>query len=193
MKQHDKHTSGIYLLRNKVNNKCYVGQTVGSISTRLQQHLSGNGSCRAIRSAIAKYGKDNFESKVLKYNLTHQELDYWEIFYINHFNALTPNGYNLETGGHKGKTHSIETRQKISKAKRNISDETRRKMSEAKKGIPNGRIPSEETRRKISETQKGRKKSEQTKRKMSEGWKRTAAKRKARQPDQLSLFEDYKN
>jgi hypothetical protein len=52
----------------------------------------------------------------------------------------------------KGKTHTGETKKKMSIAKQNMSEETRLKMSEAKKG----RKLSEETRLKISEAHKRR-------------------------------------
>ena len=53
-----------------------------------------------------------------------------------------------------GKHHSEETKQKMSKAKKNMSEETKRKMSEAKKGDkhPNyGKHHSNETRQKMRE------------------------------------------
>ena len=76
-----------------------------------------------------------------------------------------------------GKTHSDETRRKISEAGKGKtgekhsmfgktpSEETRRKMSEAQKG----KTLSDEHKRKISDAAKGRKHSDETKRKMSEG------------------------
>lgn len=73
-----------------------------------------------------------------------------------------------------GKTHSEETRRKISEAAKNISDETRQKMSEAKKGENNpffGKHLSEETRQKMSEAKKGRILSDETRRKLSEAKK----------------------
>jgi hypothetical protein len=53
----------------------------------------------------------------------------------------------------KGRTHSEETKKRMSEVHKNISEETRRKLSEAHKG----KTRSEETRRKISELKKGRK------------------------------------
>jgi hypothetical protein len=68
-----------------------------------------------------------------------------------------------------GKSHSEETKRKISEARKGKkrSDETKRKMSEAKKGTKR----SDETKRKISEAKKGKKRSDETKRKISEAKK----------------------
>lgn len=67
-----------------------------------------------------------------------------------------------------GKTHSEESKKKMSEAHKNISDETRRKMSEANKG----RTHSKEAKEKISRASKGRKCSEKTRENMSMGAKR---------------------
>ena len=58
----------------------------------------------------------------------------------------------------KGKTKSLETRQKMSEAKKNMSEETRQKISESKKGnqCALGHHCSAETRAKLSEAKKGR-------------------------------------
>jgi len=79
-----------------------------------------------------------------------------------------------------GKTHSEETRKKLSEIGKKLvgdnnpffgkthSENTKQKLSEAQKG----RVLSEETRQKLSEAGKGRSHSEETKRKMSEAQKR---------------------
>lgn len=71
--------------------------------------------------------------------------------------AENPNYGNHKLAGENnpmyGKHHTQETLEKISRAKKNISDETRKRMSESHKG----KRPSEETRKKMSEAQKGEK------------------------------------
>jgi len=68
----------------------------------------------------------------------------------------------------KGKTHSVEAKLKMSKAKQNMSAETKLKMSKAKQNM------SAETKKKISEAKKGKKRapfSAETKKKISEAQK----------------------
>ena len=75
----------------------------------------------------------------------------------------------LLKGNFSGMQHTIETRRKMSEARKghHYSDETIRKMSESQKG----KTLSEESRRKLSESLKGRTLSGETRRKMSEARK----------------------
>lgn len=83
-----------------------------------------------------------------------------EQYWISHYDSYN-NGYNCNTGGQTNKTHSEETRKKLSEGrigennpmygKRvNHSEETRKKISNGLRG----RQLSEETKRKISESKK---------------------------------------
>ena len=164
----------IYLIRNTVNGKSYIGQTrQDAEKTRIRDHLTGNGN-RIIKQAIEKYGKDAFTYEILCDGIIPEFLDDLERDAIERFNTVSPHGYNLTTGGEggspseetrrkisaslKGKTFSQETRRKISEANtgRKHSEEFRRKMSEAHTGKKRGPLP-EETRRKISEANTGEK------------------------------------
>jgi group I intron endonuclease len=52
----------IYMLKNKVNGKIYIGQTTRPIRKRLGEHETGESrKCRAIYNAIQYHGWDNFE------------------------------------------------------------------------------------------------------------------------------------
>ena len=57
----------IYLHRNKINNKVYIGQTIQSPEERWK---NGNGykGCYYFYNAIQKYGWDNFEHIILEQN-----------------------------------------------------------------------------------------------------------------------------
>lgn len=55
---------GIYQVRNKVNNKIYIGQSI-DIERRWGQHRYGKGSL-ILRNAIKKHGIDNFEFSILE-------------------------------------------------------------------------------------------------------------------------------
>lgn len=65
------------------------------------------------RNSIKKYGIKNF--KIISYSCSEENLDWHETFLIKELNTLTPNGYNLESGGHKNKHHHETTIQKIIK------------------------------------------------------------------------------
>lgn len=89
-----KMTIGIYKITNKLNNKCYIGQSV-HIERRWQEHCLPSAKS-AIALAIKKYGKDNFSFEVLEECLI-EELDAKEDYYMKFFNSLSPNGYNILT------------------------------------------------------------------------------------------------
>lgn len=107
--------SGIYLIKNKINNKIYVGQSI-DVKKRIGAHLSylrGNKHNNPyLQKAFNKYGEDNFEFVVLEFCKI-DELDEKEIHYIEKYNSLDYNvGYNLEGGGNLGKVISEVTRLK---------------------------------------------------------------------------------
>lgn len=102
----------IYTITNKTDNKTYVGQTVRELDTRWKDHLKKRSNCRYLKSAINKYGVDNFVFKLVCITFDNM-LDDMEIQYIQKYNCLVPNGYNLRLGGNSGR-HNAETKQKIS-------------------------------------------------------------------------------
>lgn len=97
----------IYLHRNKINNKCYVGQTCRKyVKTRW---FKGKGyKCSAkFYNAIKKYGWDNFEHTILERNIfTLKEANIREKYWINYYNSIK-NGYNIREGGNNGLNTSI--------------------------------------------------------------------------------------
>ena len=49
------------MLRNKINGKIYIGQTIRSIEERFKEHQKESNGCVAIRNAIQYHGWENFE------------------------------------------------------------------------------------------------------------------------------------
>ena len=151
---------GIYKITNKINGKCYIGQST-KIKNRIAVHRR---ACRnlVVSNAILKYGVENFEFEVLIYCETNM-LDYYEKLLIVKYSSTAPNGYNIAEGGHErrivsestknkqsekmkdryscelnpfyGKRHTIETKNKISDIHKGkvISDEHRKIISDSNK------------------------------------------------------------
>jgi len=89
----------VYRILNKINGKAYVGQTVQSLPDRLRHHFSDSSGCRALKSAIRKYGFENFEVQELAKAETLEQLNALEIEFIEKLGTIAPGGYNLKTGG----------------------------------------------------------------------------------------------
>lgn len=146
----------IYVRPNLINGKKYVGQATTKRFKERQDrwyNLNQPYAGPLINRARKKYGPDAFGFEILK-ECSDDELDYWEVYYIEKLNTKSPNGYNLTDGG--GGMHGYH-----------FTEETRRKLSEAAKG----RKPSEKCRLKQIEALKGKKQSEETKRKRVESRK----------------------
>ena len=106
----------VYLATNRVTGKSYVGQTMFSLEDRKagHEHQSKMGGGWIFHKSIRKHGPESFSWKVLCEADNKFELDNAESIFINAFNALSPNGYNLREGGSHGKLH-LSTCAKISK------------------------------------------------------------------------------
>ncbi len=118
----------IYKITNKINGKCYIGQAVshvlnhkryrpyGSIG-RFKSHISEAYSgktkqCTYLNSAIRKYGRENFEVKMIEccsLDMSNQR----EQYHIKADNTMFPNGYNLTYGGNNTRL-TEETKLKVS-------------------------------------------------------------------------------
>lgn len=147
----------VYMHINNINRKRYYGITKQKVNKRWN---SGRGykNNEHFTNAINKYGWDNFKHEVLFNNLTKEEAELMEKFYIALYDTINPNkGYNLSLGGETGTVHTEETRKKISEVKKGKSvhtEESKKKISEATKGKNNpfyGKHHTEETRKKMSE------------------------------------------
>lgn len=89
----------VYLITNNINQKQYVGITKGSLKMRLRQHLNTQSCCRSLKEAVFEFGKSNFFISLLQETDTVDSLQKLEKYFIEKYNTLSPNGYNLTTGG----------------------------------------------------------------------------------------------
>ncbi len=94
----------IYLLRNSINGKVYVGQHNGTdLHKRWKHHMrhAKQGSRLPLHCAIRKYGPDAFDVCVLSTSASSQtDLDTQEVLYIAKYRANdSAHGYNLTLGG----------------------------------------------------------------------------------------------
>lgn len=151
----------IYIHTNKINGKKYIGQTCQTPEKRWRNGL-GYQKNPYFYNAIQKYGWENFEHEIIASNLTLDEANKLEEFYIKKFNTMDNiNGYNMQSGG-QNKTHIEETKEKIRIAHlgKHVSEETKAKLRAKNIGENNphyGHNRSEETKRKISDAQIGEK------------------------------------
>lgn len=99
----------IYIIRNKINNKVYIGQTTQEVEERFKQHIKllKTNKNQLISRAIKKYGKENFYYEVLESNIDITELDNKEEFYIAKYSAFG-SGYNLCAGGKQSRRQKKE-------------------------------------------------------------------------------------
>ena len=87
----------IYKHTNLINNKVYIGQTCNYKKRCTPNQYTGS---PYFYHAIQKYGWENFAHEILAENLTQQEADELEIYYIKKYKATNSEyGYNLAEGG----------------------------------------------------------------------------------------------
>jgi len=92
----------IYKATNKINGKCYIGQTIQTLDNRIRGHKSEKKNT-AFKRAINKYSIDGFNWKILYECSTQEELNKQEIYYINLYDTFkSSNGYNSAPGGNCG-------------------------------------------------------------------------------------------
>lgn len=114
----------IYMIKNVVNKKVYIGQTK-NYKKRWLTHINNaknhSGGCWKLYNAINKYGLCMFDFEVISevFGSTEKELkdklNRLEIYFINYYKS-TEWGYNLTIGGNQV-VNTSETIMKISKTK----------------------------------------------------------------------------
>ena len=169
----------IYMIKNKINNKIYIGQTVRALNDRINDYKRGYGN-DYLNNAFKKYGWENFEFSIIDTAQTIEELNSKEIKYIVKYNTTDKKiGYNIESGG-KNAIPDTVTLERMSKSHLGIKQTDnwinkrisaagteeakkygKRKTAEEKKFLSEsspkywlGKTRDEDTKRKISETKK---------------------------------------
>lgn len=113
--------SGIYIILNSVNGKCYVGQAV-DIKRRWRGHLcdlkKGKHHCKHLQFAWNKYGAASFEWLVLD-EVNPDQLTEQEQFWMDYLRFTGAYLYNtsLASGSPLGCKRSPETKAKIQAAR----------------------------------------------------------------------------
>jgi hypothetical protein len=155
---YDWEDSGIYVFRNKVNGKEYVGKSK-RITKRNRNELTALRNDyfhnKHLQSSFNKYGVENFELKTIKNNICPGLLGVYEIFEIAKRDTNNPEiGYNKTLGGEGvyGHKQSQEHKDKISEALigKKKTKEHCENISKSRKGI----VFTEEHCENISKTKK---------------------------------------
>lgn len=112
---------GIYQIKNKVNNKVYVGQST-DIRGRWEHHIRdlevGRHQNHHLQNAWNKYGKDAFEFSIIEecsYEMLTEREQYWIDYYGGQNSFTTYNNRDAGIGGH-------------------LSEHAKRKISESLQG-----------------------------------------------------------
>ena len=91
----------IYKIKNTLNNKIYIGQTIKTVQKRFTQHKNNSNkeyfSQIVLYKAFNKYGIENFVCEEIE-EVTNDKLDERERYWINYYDSYF-NGYNSTLGG----------------------------------------------------------------------------------------------
>jgi group I intron endonuclease len=160
----------IYKTTNLINGKIYVGKQV---NIRKKDVYLGSG--KILKSAIEKYGRENFKKEILQECLTKEDLNHQEIFWIKELNSLQPIGYNIVFGGEGGDTFTNNPNQEEYRKQKSEwsqkmwkDDEYRKHMSD----IRTGQKMSDQARRNMSNASIDKPKTEEHKESLSKAWEK---------------------
>lgn len=129
----------IYKIENSINDKIYIGLTKKKRPTdRFSQHRYQARHLKStdkslLHKAMAKYGVDNFSFSIIEEvdnNIMPQREQYW----IEYYNSITPNGYNITKGGEGtpgfSRTQTKEEREKRKNSNKKFFEEHPEKRKE---------------------------------------------------------------
>lgn len=130
----------IYVTTNLINGKMYVGQR--KINKKDSHWKTYLGSGKILKNAIKKYGKENFDRKIIAIAFDKNELNWLEYFYTRRFDCVDSNvWYNIIYGGKCGGGMKG----------RKFTEEHIKKLSESKKGEKNPNYGKKYTEKELKE------------------------------------------
>ena len=118
----------VYLIRNKINGKCYVGKTTRTVESRWRQHKTEMRICRhdsPLYNAMRECGVLAFDVEVLGQCASQRRLAQMERAFIRKYNSVTE-GYNQEVASYGGRIRRSVTRAQFSQ---HLSDTHRKKIA----------------------------------------------------------------
>lgn len=103
----------IYIIRNKITQSLYVGQTKQPLSRRYAQHLHAcrSGSRLPLYQAMRKYGLENFDIVEIGYSNTKRDCNQMERDVILKLRLDKIKLYNITDGGDGGNTVAEENKE----------------------------------------------------------------------------------
>jgi group I intron endonuclease len=140
----------IYKATNLINGKVYIGKSTKSLETRKKEHFIEATTMQGtayFHKAIRKHGRESFEFEILleRNDITGEELNKYEMYYISKYKSFGKNGYNLTKGGegmigyhHTDKTKALMSSNRKGRKTWNkgipCEDEVKEKISNSLKG-----------------------------------------------------------
>ena len=97
---------GIYKYENLINHKIYIGQAI-DLQERYKKHkqnISDFNHMEDFYIGLREFGLENFSYEILEQfeNFDQDLLNKLECYYIEKYNSIKPNGYNMVPGGSNG-------------------------------------------------------------------------------------------
>lgn len=111
---------GLIYMRISPSGGKYIGQTKFTEEERWRAHCNEANSIKhenynsILNKAIRKYGPENFSVKILEDNLSEEQLNEKEIYWINYYKTYwkdNNHGYNMTRGGESRRLLSIDDQQ----------------------------------------------------------------------------------
>jgi group I intron endonuclease len=159
----------VYMIKNKVSGKIYVGATTKTLEKRYFRGFSKTSSNKSLQRDATILGEESFEISVLFECKSKEEMNFKETEFIISLDSWNPEyGYNSYTGGNAGRKISEHHKERLMsnfKGKRNsgfshlwctpeAKEIHRKKLSiAAKRKFEKNGVP-EETKKKLSESSK---------------------------------------